>query len=207
MKMLATLVPALLIAACGGGGGGVSDNRTFFEKPQYAAGASSAGQFESAYAPFDRPVQGDLPAFLGVAVLGDSIRFSRPDNWVLRAANDDARTIAWVSPRQYQFAVYDRRDLGRDWDDVLAKYEGELRASGTEVIAQRVPMATANAQGRGYLLRKAVPGAKQAYVAFSREYLLRGPKQVFIVQVVTDARVQRSTLDEVETVLRSIRLQ
>jgi hypothetical protein len=205
-----TLVPALLVAACGGGAGGAADNRTFFERPQYADGAASATQFEVPYPSLDRPAHDELPAFVGTAVFGDTVRFSRPPEWVLRSASDEqpARLIVWVSPKQYQFALYERRDLPSDLsDDALARYEEEVRASGTEIIGQRIPMATANAQGREYLLRKTVPGAKQAYVAWSREYLLRGAGHLYVAQVVTDARSLRSSVHEIDAVIQSIQLR
>ena len=150
-------------------------------------GADLASQFEKRFPKLDLEERDPNPAYLGVEVLDGKVRVSRPSNWKVRAASDrpGVRHIQYLSPRGYIFGVYERQELPDAlWSDVIARYEESLKANRAEVLQAAVPMATANAQGRAFLVRRRVPAAKTPFVNESREYLIRGERGIMHVQIV-----------------------
>jgi hypothetical protein len=159
-------------------------NRVFYH---YADPSADPSAFEKRYPPLDLEEKAPNPEYIGVAVLGSTVRLSRPRNWVLRTASNQPaeRFVEYVSPNQYVFGIYERVDSPEDlWRDVMGRYEESAKESGAELIGARVPVATWNAQGRAYLLRRLVPGAKAPYRNMSREYLLRSQHRVVLMQIV-----------------------
>jgi hypothetical protein len=181
------------------------ENRVFYH---YSDADADPSAFEKRYPPLDleeRP-NNPNPEYLGVAVLGSTVRISRPKNWVLRAASNQpaARFIEYISPNQYVFSIYERVDSPEElWRDVMKRYEESAKKSGAELLGSRIPVATWNAQGRGYLVRRFVAGAKAPYRNMSREYLLRSDHRVVLMQIVypteTIAPVNDELMRTVET--------
>jgi hypothetical protein len=123
----------------------------------------------------------------GVSVLNDEVRFSRPAHWTIREASDEAghRFIRYVSPRAYSFAIYETPDGPTDsWNDILERYEIDVKAAGAKPAGRRIAMATSTNQGRAYTIDRKVD-AVQA-LSHSREIVLRGDRSVVLVQVVTE---------------------
>ncbi len=165
--------------------------------------ASSADSVETPYPPLNRPASAEGPGWIGVSVLGGGVRFSRPVRWRIRdAALDPGRALVrYVSPSAYSFAIYERSDAPDDlWRDIQQRYESDVVRAGARVAARAVPMAIHSAQGRAYVVERREPHSSR-----SREYLLRGPHRVVLVQVVAAepdlARLDRdllSILDSME---------
>jgi hypothetical protein len=162
------------------------ENRTFY---QYDDQPSSSGKsaFERPYPPLDRKAQDGAPEYIGVTVLGGSVRLSRPANWRIRRASltPERRYIEYVSPNEYLFAIYERNDSPADpWADILGRYEEDAKAKGAELLGARVPVATWNTQGRAYVVRRNVKGQRATYSNVSREVLLRSGHRIELVEVV-----------------------
>ncbi|MBL8721327.1 MAG: hypothetical protein JNL79_35400 [Myxococcales bacterium] len=187
----APLVLGLAVAgsllACGGGGPArvALENKVFYE---YGLGASIDPQaFEKAHPPLDLAKKDKQPEYIGVAILGGTVRISRPKEWVIRGASNASggRYVQYLSRNQYLFSIYERPDQADDlWRDILARYEEDVTKAGAEIVGPRVPMATWNAQGRGFVVKRQVQAAKAPLVNICHEYLLRSPKRVVLVQVV-----------------------
>jgi hypothetical protein len=174
------------LAGCGGGISAVAEqNRTFYAYD--SASADLIEEFERPYPPLDKNAEAALPQYRGVAVLAGHVRVSRPTEWVLRRAGNEPgrRFVQYVSPKQYVFAVYEWPDhADAPWREVIDRYEEAAKASHAELVGQRIPMATWNAQARAYVVRRRVPAAKQPYVNTSLELLARNDKRVVLVQIV-----------------------
>ncbi len=161
--------------------------------------------YEVHFKPLDAPATSRTPRVVGVGVFDGDIRLGRPIDWNLRAASKlpGQRFIAYQSPRQFLFSIYERFDHPQEpWPDVLLRYERDLEAQGAQIVSARMPIATANAQGRGYFLKTKVP-AKPDYVAYSHEYLVRTDARVLLVQVVHAESIE-PIADEVAQVLASL---
>lgn len=190
-------------AALGCSGGPAPDafrNKVFYQYDTLGARAG-AGAIERPYPPLDLSASPPLPDYVGVSVMGDAVRLSRPKNWVIRAANGypEHRFVEYVSPREYMVSVYELVESPADpWLDIMTRYEDEAARAGAELVGERVPMATWNAQGRGYLVRRPVTAAKGPLVNYAHEYLLRSDRRVVLVQIVH----QDENLDELGTELR-----
>jgi hypothetical protein len=175
-------VLALSLAACGGANR-AAKNRTFYD---WSLGEGS-GAFERQYPRLDWPLHAADSAFLGVSVLDDAVRFSRPRNWRIRSASRRPLEpfIHYVSPNAYSFAIYQRRDPpGDGWQDILGRYEADVAAVGAQVVGRRVPMATFWGQGRAYTIQRDVEAAKSPLQSHSREMLLRSKQRIVLVQIV-----------------------
>ncbi|MEO8184162.1 MAG: hypothetical protein ABI895_35530 [Deltaproteobacteria bacterium] len=173
---------ALSLTACGGAHR-AAKNRTFYD---WSLGEGS-GAFERQYSRLDWPLHSADSAFLGVSVLDDAVRFSRPRNWRIRAASRRPLEpfIHYVSPNAYSFAIYQRRDPpGDGWQDILGRYEGDVAAVGAQVVGRRVPMATFWGQGRAYTIQRDVEAAKSPLQSHSREMILRSKQRIVLVQIV-----------------------
>lgn len=162
------------------------ENRVFYQYDTLNP-AQAAKSLETHYAPLDKSESPPLPEYTGVSVLEDAVRISRPRDWVIRAgsAQPEHRYIEYVSPNEYVVAVYELVESPLDlWRDVMGRYEEQAKKSGADLLGQRIPMATDNAQGRGYFVRRPVAAAKGPLVNYSNEYLLRGEHRIVLLQIV-----------------------
>ncbi len=172
------------MSGCGGGADNAVRNRTFYD---YAARTSAPEAFERRFPPLDQAENAPLPEYMGVLVLHDTVRFSRPKNWTIREANNapGSSYIEYVSPRAYAFAIYERGDPARDsWQDVLKRYEEDVASVGAKVVGGRVPVAVWLGQGRAYSIERNVEATKKPLISHSREVLVRGDHRFVLVQVV-----------------------
>jgi hypothetical protein len=180
------LLLGVVLAGCGGPPPITLENGTFFQFDDLP-GSSKNSAFERPYPPLDRKAQGGLPEYAGVSVLGGTVRISRPADWRIRRASlqPEKRFIEYVSPNEYLFAIYERVDSPVDpWKDVLERYENDAKAKGAELLGQRVPVATWNAQGREYIVRRTVKGQRAPYSHLSSEILVRGDHRIELVEIV-----------------------
>ena len=179
-------------------------NRIFYH---YADPNADPDAFEQKYPPLDLAEKDPNPEYVGVSLLGATIHLSKPKNWVMRTASNAPaeRYVEYISPNQYVFAIYERVDSPEDlWRDVEQRYEEAAVASGAELIGARVPVATWNAQGRSYLLRRFVEGAKSPYRNMSREYILRSDHRVVLMQIVYPTETIRPVNEELMRVVQTL---
>jgi hypothetical protein len=183
----ATVFAAL---GCGGAPEKVAfENKVFYQYDQLNP-AQAAKSLESHYPPLDQNETPPLPEYTGVSVLGGTVHISRPRDWVIRAGSVQAehRYVEYVSPNEYMVAIYELAESPLDvWRDVMGRYEDTAKKAGADLLGQRVPMATANAQGRGYFVRRPVAAAKGPLVNYSNEYLLRSDHRIVLLQIVHHA--------------------
>jgi hypothetical protein len=161
--------------------------------------------WEVYFSPLDQAKTDRLQRIVGVGVLNGDVRFGRPIDWYIRGADytPQQRFISYQSPRQFLFSIYERVDpTGDPWPDVLKRYEGDVAQQGAQILQQRMPVATANAQGREYLLRTRIP-SRPDYQAYSHEFLLRSPHRVLLVQVVHGQETE-AIADEVAAAVKSM---
>ncbi len=161
--------------------------------------------WEVYFPPLDQDKTERIPRLVGVGVLDGDVRFARPLDWSIRSADytPERRFISYQSPRQFVFSIYERVDPVEDpWSDVLDRYEADAKDQGSELLAKRVPVATANAQGRGYLLKTTVK-SRPDYKTFSHEILVRSGDRVLLVQVVHPENIEALS-DEVVAVVQSM---
>jgi hypothetical protein len=145
---------------------------------------------------------------MGVSILNDAIRFSRPAHWMIRDASNESghQFIRYVSPRAYSFAIYETNDSpGDSWRDILERYEVDVAAAGAKVTGGRVAVATGTNQGRAYTIDRKVE-ATQAR-SRSREILLRGDRKVVLVQVVTEEEGLSRISDELVEILKRLEVR
>lgn len=181
-------------------------NKVFYHYYDVDADPSA---FEKRYPPLDLAEATPNPEYLGVTVIGQSIHLSRPKNWVIRTASNkpEERFIEYVSPNQYLFSIYERVDSPEDlWRDVMGRYEAEAKVHSAELVGLRVPMATWNAQGRGYLVRRFIPGAKAPYRNMSHEFLLRSDHRIVLVQIVYPTETILPIRDELLRTIKTFEL-
>jgi hypothetical protein len=177
---------AAAFTGCGGPPPIALENGTFYQFDDQP-GSSKNSAFERPYPPLDRKAQGALPEYVGVSILVDTVRISRPADWKIRRASltPEKRYIEYVSPNEYLFAIYERLDSPIDpWKDVLERYEKEAKAKGAEILAERIPIATWNAQGREYIVRRTIKGQRAPYSHLSSEALIRADHRVDLVEIV-----------------------
>lgn len=174
---------------CGGGGGidAVAEkNRTFYAYD--TASKDLVDLFEQAYPPLDQKAEkAEAVEYRGVSVLAGHVHVSRPTEWVLRKAGNEPgrRFVQYVSPKEYVFAVYEWPDHpDAPWREVLGRYEDAAKASRAELLEQRFPMATWNAQARAYVVRRRIVSAKAPWVNTSLELLARNDNRIVLVQIV-----------------------
>jgi hypothetical protein len=159
-------------------------NRVFY---QYDELAGEVSPFERRYPILDHAEEPPNPQYIGVCVLEGAACFPRPRNWVVRRASltPEKRFIEYVSPSEYIFAIYERIESPSDpWRVVMDRYESDQSALGAEIVGSRVPIATWNAQGRGYVLRRKIRGAKAPFENVSHEFLARSDMRIALVQIV-----------------------
>ena len=181
-------------------------NRVFYN---YDDPNADINAFEQRYPPLDLAEQAPNPEYIGVSVIGWNIHLSRPKNWVVRTASNKAeeRFIEYVSPNEYIFSIYERVDSPRDvWREVMARYEEQVKADGAELLGARVPVATWNAQGRAYVVRRQVKAAKAPYIAVTREILARSDHRVVLVQIVHQTSTLKPVSDELLRVMDTLQI-
>jgi hypothetical protein len=182
------LLVGAVLSGCGGGPPPAAlENRVFYPGEDQAPASSGSGAVERPYPPLDRKAEAGLPAYIGVSVLDGTVHLSHPANWKIRRASlvPDRRYVEYVSPNEYLFAIYERTDSpGDSWRDLLERYEKDAKAKGAEILGERVPVATWNAQGREFILRRTVKGQRAPYTNVSSEVLLRGDHRIELVEIV-----------------------
>ena len=180
-------------------------NRTFYD--YIFNGALDVAAFEKPWKPWDLPEQKPNPEYKGVAILNEKVHISRPVNWVIRDANNASgrRFIEYVSPNAYVFAIYERMDRPNElWRDIMNRYEQDVKDAGAQIVGSRIPMATYNAQGREFIIKRGVAAAKSPFVSVSREFLLRSDNRIILVQVVHQGETLKPISDELWRVIQSI---
>ena len=119
----------------------------------------------------------------------------------------ERRFIEYVSPNAYIFAIYERTDSTVDpWRDVLGRYEEDAKASGAELLGGRIPVATWNAQGREYVVKRKVKGQRGPFVNTSREVVLRSSRRVDLVAVVHQGETLAGVGTELLRVMETLEL-
>jgi hypothetical protein len=160
-------------------------NRVFYQYDSLGAGDPSA--FEQRYPPLDRREQPPSPEFLGFEIFGGGVRLSRPRSWTLRTANNrpEERYVQYLSPYETIVSLYELVESPTElWRDVMRRYEETAKNAGAELVGMRMPMATWNAQGRSYFVKRRVKAQKGPFLNYSHEYLLRSDRRIVLVQIV-----------------------
>jgi len=205
VSLVSLTVAAAALLACSGGPEPVAfTNHVFY---QYDDPNATVLPFEQRYPPLDLAERAPNPEYIGVTVIGSAIHLSRPRNWVIRSASNQAeqRYIQYISPNEYVFSIYERVDSPDDlWLDVMNRYEEQVRADGAEFLGARVPVSTWNAQGRAYVVRRAVRAAKAPFISLSREFLARSEHRVVLVQIVHQTSTLEPVSDELLRVIQTL---
>ncbi|AUX24144.1 hypothetical protein SOCEGT47_046800 [Sorangium cellulosum] len=200
----AAVTAIALLAGCGGSPTAPKQDEVF-----YLHGAAGAlrkdASFEVYFPPLDAPATDRLPRRIGVGLMNGDVRMSRPIDWNVGGADytPERRFITYQSPRQFLFSIYERIDSPEDpWPDVLKRYEADLEEQGAQILSGRAPVATANTQGRSYLVKAKIP-SKPVSEAFAHEILIRSPRRVLLVQIVHRENIDASA-DEITAALQSL---
>jgi hypothetical protein len=200
---------ASLALGCGSGPEHVAfENKVFYQYDTLNP-AQAAKSLEAHYPPLDKTESPPLPEYVGVGVLGDVVHLSRPRDWVIRAGSlqPEHRYIEYVSPNEYMVAVYELVESPDEpWREVLGRYEDQAKKAGAELLGQRVPMASENAQGRAYLVRRPVAAAKGPLVNYANEYLLRSDHRIVLLQIVHHGENLAPIDGELRRVVETIRV-
>ncbi|MBX3207564.1 MAG: hypothetical protein KF764_21120 [Labilithrix sp.] len=208
VSLVLAAVVSMLASACGGGISSVAEkNKTFYAYD--SASTDLVDLFEQPYPPLDLRAEPPKPQYRGVSVLNGRVHVSRPTEWTLRKASNEPgrRYVQYVSPKEYVFAVYEWPDhADAPWREVIARYEDAAKESRAELIEQRIPMATYNAQARAYVVRRRVPAAKQPYVNTSLELLARNDRRIVLVQIVHQGESVAELTGELLRVVDTLRL-
>jgi hypothetical protein len=197
------------ISGCGGEAPAVTQRSgTFYQFDDFGPGGLG-NRFEVPHPSLDQPAHGDRPAYMGVDVLGQTVRFARPKGWTIRRASltPERRYIEYVSPSQYVFAIYERTDSpSESWGTVLGRYEADAKEVGAELVTKRVPVAAAYASGREYVVHRKVRGAKGPYLSTSREMIFRNEHRIVLVSLVHQGDTPALVADELRPVYESLML-
>jgi hypothetical protein len=193
----------LASSGCGGSPTAPAQDQVFY---LHGAGVVDKNtSFETYFKPLDAQPTERTPRIVGVGVLSGDVRLGRPIDWNVRSADNTPqhRHISYQSPRQFLFSIFERIDSPEDtWTDVERRYEADVAAEGSQILAGRMPVGTANTQGRAYLLKTRVP-ARPEYQNFAHEVIIRGDHRLLLVQIIHGEGVEPIE-DEVATVLKSI---
>jgi len=210
-RRLMAAIAGLAVASSGACGGGpppaAFENKTFYPYDDLIATGGNAS--ERPYPPLDQKARPGLPEYVGVSILGGTVHLSRPVNWKIRrlSTTPERRFIEYVSPSEYIFAIYERLDSAIDpWRDVLQRYEEDAKASGAELLGPRIPVATWNAQGREYVVRRKIKGQKAPYTNVSREVLLRSEHRIDLVEIVHQGETLAGVSDELLRIMETLEL-
>jgi hypothetical protein len=198
---------ALLAAACGGGAAAAPG--TVFDPGGSGSNApvdvTMSRDVEHPYPALDE-ANASGGGWIGVSVLHDGVRFTRPSRWRLRDASDEPghAFVRYLSPEAYSFAIYERSDSpGAPWKDILEHYEADVTANGAKAVGGRVPMATGSNQGRAYTIDRKIE-SKEPVLSRSREFLVRGVHRVVLVQIVTSEESLARISDQLLEIIRRI---
>jgi len=208
LHRLAVLALTALVGGVGGLGCGGSPTAPEKDQVFYLHGPGPLdknGAWETYFKPLDAAPTERTPRIVGVGVLSGDVRLGRPIDWYVRGADytPQRRHISYQSPRQFLFSIFERIDSPEDtWTDVERRYEADVAAEGSTILAGRMPVGTANTQGRAYILRTRVP-ARPEYQAYAHEVLLRADHRLMLVQVI-HAEGLEAIEDEVAAVIKSI---
>lgn len=182
------------------------ENRTFYAYDD-APTSSGRNPFESPYPALDAKPSGGAPAYVGVAILGGTVRLSRPAGWRIRRASlaEGRRYVEYVSPEEYLFAIYERSDAaGAPWREVLGRYEEDAKAKGAELLGARIAVATWNTQGKEYVVKRTVRGQRAPFTSLSREFLLRSENRVDLVEIVHQGETPVAIASELVRVMETL---
>jgi hypothetical protein len=197
---------ALAALGCGGSPPSPSRDNVFYLHERAGRGIIDRNvQWEVSDKALDQAATPRVPRIAGVRLMDGDVRMGRPSDWVVRAADytPERRFISYQSPRQFLFSIFERVDSpGDPWTDVLQRYEADVEEQGSQIIAGRIPTATANTQGRSYLLKTRVP-AKPDYQSYAHEILLRSGHRILLVQIVHGESIE-GTVDEMVAALKSM---
>jgi hypothetical protein len=200
-------LPFLALAALAGGCGG-SPTAPSKDQVFYVHGSKVVDKttnYETYFKPLDADASVRTPRIVGVGVMNGDVRLGRPIDWYVRSADytPQLRHISYQSPRQFLFSIYERIDSPEEtWTDVERRYEADVAAEGSTILAGRIPVGTANTQGRAYLLKTRVP-VRPEYQNYAHEVLIRGDHRLMLVQVIHGESTE-AIEDEVTAVLKSI---
>jgi len=193
---------AFAVSGCGGSPTAPAQDQVFY---LHGGGVDKNQSFETYFQPLDLQATERTPRIVGVGVLSGDVRLGRPIDWYVRSADNTPqhRLISYQSPRQFLFSVFERIDSPEEtWTDIERRYEADVAGEGSTILAGRMPVATANTQGRAYILKTRVP-ARPDYQNFAHEILIRSEHRLLLVQVVHGESMEPIE-DEVNTVLKSI---
>jgi len=194
---------SLSLAACGGSPTAPKGDEVFY---LHGGGVIDKNKSWEVYYPkLDRESSPRVTKMVGVAVLEGDVRFARPVDWTLRDADytPEHRFISYQSPRQFSFSIYERVDPDRDtWTDVQKRYEAELKAEGVKILASRMPIGTANAQGRSYTIESTIK-SRPDYQGVATEILVRSGRRILLVQIVHPGNLE-PLADEVAAAISSM---
>ena len=203
-------IPLLGVLGCSSGPDPIAfKNRTFYDTYGGVLSASQLQILEQPYPPLDLPSGDHGRGYIGVQVLGGTVRLSRPKDWTIRTASlePQKRYIEYVSPREIVFAVYERVESPSDpWRVIMGRYEDDVKKSGGELLGSGVPASTWNAQARVYDVQRSVAAPKSPFINFSREYLARSEHRVDLIQVVHQGQTMESVGDELARVIDTLQL-
>jgi hypothetical protein len=184
-------------------------NRTFYETYGGQLSPSQVQELEQPYPPLDLEAGHAGRGYVGVKVLGGTVRLSRPKDWVIRSASlePQKRYIEYISPREVVFAIYERVESPLDpWRVIMGRYEDDVKKSGGELLGGGVPASTWNAQARVYDVQRAVAAPKMPFLNLSREYLTRSEHRVDLIQVVHQGKTMELVGDELSRVLETLQV-
>lgn len=194
---------AFALAGCGGSPSAPARDEVFY---LHGSGIIDKNySWETYFKPLDQAANERLPRIVGVGIFKGDVRLGRPIDWYIRSVDytPQHRFISYQSPRQFLFSIYERVDSPEDsWTDVLRSYEADVDSQGSQVLAGRMPVATANTQGRTYILKTRVP-SRPDYQNYSHETLLRSDHRLLLVQIVHGDNID-STSDEMVAALKSL---
>ena len=197
------LAAVVACAGCGGSPAAPQKDEVFY---LHGGGVIDKNEgLEVYFKPLDVDATPRVPRIVGVGIFKGDIRFGRPIDWFIRSADytPGRRFISYQSPRQFIFSIYERVDHPEDtWTEVLSRYEDDLDNQGASVISGRMPLATANAQARSYLVKTTVQ-AKPPYQSYAHEVLVRSDHRLLLVQIVHSESVEAS-VDEMVASLKSM---
>lgn len=205
-NLVSVIVGAMALGGCASGPPrSALENKVFYQYDDLVAGNAA----EQPYPPLDQKAQPGLPECVGVSILEGTVRFSRPANWKIRrlSMSPKRRFVEYVSPSEYVFAIYERTDsTGDSWREVQGRYEVDVKEAGAELLGGGVPVATANAQGRAYVVRRKIKAQRSPYVNMSREVLLRNDARVDLVTIVHQGETLAAVSDELLRVMETLEL-
>jgi hypothetical protein len=204
MRLVLGVVLLGLVAGCGGSPTAPSEDEVFYLHQRGVI--DKRFSWERYYPALDRERSKRLPQRVGVSILEGDVRLSRPIDWYLRTADytSEQRIISYQSPRQFVFNIYERTDpVEEPWEAILSRYEEDVEKSGSKIIAGRIPVACANAQGRSYFIQTTVDTRPAPFDNYAHEIIVRSPSRILLVQIVHGRDVEAS-LDEMTDALRSM---